>query len=201
MKISDYTSNGPGRPRSARSHANILEATRDLLIEAGIHGISIEGVAKQAGVGKATIYRHWDSKDALISEAIGSVADEIDIPDTGDVWKDFSIVLKGLITSLTDNASFSAIKKVIAGLMESPALMDVYREQFIEPRYQVLHDILYKGIERGELRADIDVTNVIQVVGGSYFYTFFLMESPLSIDDWLAKVKPIIMQGLAPERD
>lgn len=53
-------------------------------------------------------------------------------------------------------------------------------------------------LERGDLRADIDVTNVIQIVGVSYFYTFFLMTSPLSIDDWLAKVKPIIMQGVAP---
>ncbi|HLR04017.1 MAG TPA: TetR/AcrR family transcriptional regulator [Virgibacillus sp.] len=201
MKISDYTSKGPGRPRSARSHAKILQATRDLLIEMGIHSISIEGVAKKAGVGKATIYRHWSTKEALISEAIGAVADEIDIPDTGDVWKDFSIVLNGLITSFTDNAPFSAIKKVTAGLMEYPALMDVYREQFINPRYQVLHDILEKGIQRGELREDIDVTGVIQVVGGSYFYTFFLMDTPLSIDDWLAKIKPIIMQGVAPRTE
>src|SRR5699024_11156979 len=115
MKISDYTSKGPGRPRSARSHTKILQATRDLLIEMGIHSISIEGVAKKAGVGKATIYRHWSTKEALISEAIGAVADEIDIPDTGDVWEDISIVVNGLKTRFTANTPLSAINITTRG--------------------------------------------------------------------------------------
>lgn len=198
MKLSDYTNKKPGRPRSARSHAKILQATRDVLIESGIHGMSIEGVASKAGVGKATIYRHWDTKEALISEAIGSISDEIEIPDSGDVWRDFSIVLQDLVNSMTDNAPIDAIKKVIAGLMESPVLMEVYKEQFIYPRYQVLREILEKGMARGELRTDIDVTHVIQLIGGSYLYSMILMDHSMSIDDWLTQIKPMILDGLGP---
>jgi len=88
MKISDYTSRGPGRPRSKKSHEAILSATRDILMDEGVHELSIEGVATKAGVGKATIYRHWKSKEELISEAIGTIADEIEIPDTGNAIND-----------------------------------------------------------------------------------------------------------------
>lgn len=202
MRISDYTNKKPGRPRSAKSHAKILQATRDLLVEAGVHGVSMEGVAARAGVGKATIYRYWETKEALMSEAIGTIADEIEIPDTGDVLKDLSIVLKGMasvVDKATTTTTSNAVKKVLAGFIDSPALMEVYQEQFVKPRYQVLSEILKKGIARGELRPDINVTHVIQIIGGSYFYSLLMMDGSLSIDDWLAKIKPIIMHGIGAD--
>lgn len=201
MKISDYTnSKRPGRPRSKKSHQAILTATRDILIDLGVHGLSIEGVAEKAGVGKTTIYRHWKSKEDLIAEALGSLADEIDIPDSGNAIKDFTTVLDGMV-EVVDGAtqsSSAAFKKILAGLMESPTLMEVYKEQFILPRRHALKQIIEKGIERDQIRKDVNIDHLIDIVGGSYFYTILINDEPLTVDAWLERIKPIIMNGITP---
>ena len=78
----------PGRPRSARAHAAILDAAVALFIEGGSEGMSVEAVALKAGVGKATIYRRWPSKEELLIEAIEHVFAEPASPDTGSVRDD-----------------------------------------------------------------------------------------------------------------
>ena len=200
MKISDYTSRKrPGRPRSKRSHQAILTATREILVEFGVHGLSIEGVAEKAGVGKTTTYRHWISKEDLIAEAFGSIADEIEIPDTGNAINDLTTVLNGMIGVANDaTQSPAAFKKILAGLMESPALLNVYKKQFIVPRRNALKQIIEKGIDRGQIRKDIDIDPLIDIVGGSYFYTVLMNDKPVTVDDWLERIKPIIMDGIAP---
>lgn len=172
-----------------------------MLLESGVHGLSIEGVAAKAGVGKATIYRHWQSKEALISEAIGTIADEIEVPDTGNAIEDFTAVLDGMVEVANDaaNSSASAFRKLLAGLMQTPALMDIYKEQFILPRRNVLKQIIEKGIARGQIKADINIDHLIDIIGGSYFYTVIINDEPISADAWLERIQPIIMHGIAPE--
>lgn len=202
MKISDYTNNKrPGRPRSRRSHEAILAATREILIDSGVHELSIEGVASKAGVGKATIYRHWKSKDDLISEAIGTIANDIVIPDSGNAINDFTAVLNGMVKVAEDatQSSTTAFKKILAGLMESPVLMDIYKEQFIVPRRNALKQIIEKGIEQGQIRKDVQIDHLIDVIGGSYFYTILMNDEPMSAEIWLARIKPIIMEGISPD--
>ena len=72
---------GPGRPRSRAAHQAILAATLDLLRTTSVRELTIEGIARAAGVGKPTIYRWWPSKNALVIEALfGAVADEVAFP-------------------------------------------------------------------------------------------------------------------------
>ena len=59
-----------GRPRSDRAHRAILDAARELLMEEGFSGLRLEHVAARAGVGKATIYRHWASRQELALELL-----------------------------------------------------------------------------------------------------------------------------------
>ncbi len=63
-----------GRPRSDRAHRAILDAARELLIEEGFSGLRLEHVAARAGVGKATIYRHWGSRQELALELLVELA-------------------------------------------------------------------------------------------------------------------------------
>lgn len=201
MKLSDYTSSKkPGRPRSKKSHEAILIATREILFDSGVHALSIEGVAAKARVGKTTIYRHWSSKEELMSEAIGAISDEIEIPDTGNVLSDLTMVLKGMadVADQASGSSVQAMRKVLAGLMGSPALMDVYKAQFVNPRRNVLTQIIKKGVTRGEIRQDIDIDNLINIVGGSYFYTILMNETPPSTEEWLKHITPIMLEGIAP---
>ncbi|MFT9816080.1 TetR/AcrR family transcriptional regulator [Lysinibacillus sp. NPDC056185] len=202
MKISDYTKKSPGRPRSKKSHEAILAATREILRNEGVHGLSIEGVAKAASVGKMTIYRHWKSKEELISEAIGTIADEIEIPDTGNFLIDFTTVLHGMVDVANDAAISSphTLKKIVSGMIENPALMEVYKEQFIIPRRKVLIEIIEKGIERGEIDRDINIDHLIDIIGGSYFYTILINDEQISADAWIERIKPIIVNGIAPKK-
>src|SRR5712675_1799045 len=67
---------GPGRPRrSATGHA-ILKATRELLAQGGVHGLTVEGVAERSGIAKTTIYRRWRSKEDLALAALLEVIRE-----------------------------------------------------------------------------------------------------------------------------
>ncbi len=63
----------PGRPRSALARKSILDAALALFGEQGLEAMSVEGVAARAGVGKATIYRRWDSKEELVADAIAEL--------------------------------------------------------------------------------------------------------------------------------
>jgi AcrR family transcriptional regulator len=82
------TSPRPGRPRSATAHEAILQAAVALFVEQGFEGMSLDAVASRAGVGKATIYRRWSSKEDVVIDAVARVFAEPAAPNTGNVCDD-----------------------------------------------------------------------------------------------------------------
>src|SRR5690625_7775296 len=70
----------------------------------------------------------------------------------------------------------NAFKKIFSGLIDSPTLMEVYKEQFIIPRREALKSIIEKGIKRGEIKDDINIDYLIDIIAGSYFYTIIINE-------------------------
>ena len=78
----------PGRPRDEGAAQAILTATMELMAEVGFAGVTVDGVAQRAGVGKATIYRRWKSKERLVLDAIGASTEPAPVPDTGSVAGD-----------------------------------------------------------------------------------------------------------------
>ena len=88
----------PGRPRSEESRQAILRSTLKLLKEAGFPQLSIEAIAADADVSKATVYRWWPTKAALVADAFSvSAEQELRFPDTGSVHKDMSLQMRQLI--------------------------------------------------------------------------------------------------------
>src|SRR5215210_6663760 len=84
----------PGRPRSAEADRAIVGAALDLAAEGGLTRMTIEGVAARAGVGKATIYRRWSSKEELFADALRSVAADMELPpDTGSFRGDWLAIV------------------------------------------------------------------------------------------------------------
>ena len=88
----------PGRPRSEASHQAIIDATLELLVEGGYGALTMEAVRTRAGVGKATIYRRWASKEELVRDAIVFLHEEFDAPDTGSLRGDYE-ALAALVRS------------------------------------------------------------------------------------------------------
>jgi AcrR family transcriptional regulator len=87
----------PGRPRSERSHLAIVKATLELLVEVGYARITMEEVQRRAGVGKATIYRRWASKEELVKDAIQHFSAELPVPDTGSLKGDYAAISTALV--------------------------------------------------------------------------------------------------------
>jgi AcrR family transcriptional regulator len=155
----------PGRPRSPEAHAAILRAALELAVERGFRGLSMEAIAARAGVGKATIYRRWKNKEALFAEAIGSIALAPEVPDTGSVRGDFEAVSGAAVGGMAPEA-FRVLPRLLADAADDPELLGALRTALLRPRRAALSEILRRGIERGELRADLDVDLVSDMIIG-----------------------------------
>ena len=124
---------GRGRPRSPQAHQAILAATCDLLLQTGYDGLSIEGVAARAGVGKQTVYRWWPSKSALVTEAVleGRLAINGELPpDTGDLRNDLHTWLARQFEALADPYVLSLIRAVTAAAADDNAAGAALYERF-----------------------------------------------------------------------
>jgi AcrR family transcriptional regulator len=192
--VSDATeTRRPGRPRSPEAHAAILRAALELALEGGLRGLSMEAIAARAGVGKATIYRRWKSKEALFVEAVQQLARTPEIPETGTVRGDLEAVVAATLGRMAREA-FRIIPRLLADAADDPRLLAAMQEALLTPRRAALGEILRRGVARGELRADLDVELVTQIVFGTTVAsvlmsggdTSALPELPLRVFDTLA---------------
>src|SRR3954452_11981553 len=102
-----------GRPPSARSRSAALTATVELLAEVGYGRLTTAGVARRAGVSTATLYRHWTSKDALVTDAVSGLVGEIRIPDRGDVRSDLLALMRDAVRLYTTSVAAPALCGVV----------------------------------------------------------------------------------------
>jgi len=169
----------PGRPRSTVAHQAIVDATVDLLTTDGYQALSFEAVAARAGVGKRTIYRRWKSKGALVGAAYTEMVQRRHPdPDTGDAVKDLRLLLRRLFTSVQVPGVTAALRSMVAEAQLDPDFATELR-RFVESRREVVRTILRRGIERGQLRADLDPDTAIDLVFGPYWYRLLIAHAPL----------------------
>jgi AcrR family transcriptional regulator len=172
----------PGRPRCERAHRAILRSTLKFL-EAkknGFASLTIESVAAEAGVGKATVYRWWPSKAALVADAFASsVTQKLRFPDTGSVSKDMSQQMQQLVTILRSRRGH--ILSVILGAGQSDStLISAFRERFLKPRRVEAYATLRRGITRGELPANLDLDLVLDALYGPIYMRFLIRHGSLT---------------------
>lgn len=158
----------PGRPRSARAHAAILDAAVSLFIEGGSEEMSVEAVALKAGVGKATIYRRWPSKAELLIEAIEHVFAEPPTPDTGSVRDDLVLIGRDLHMLMTSRLTGGVFPPMAAEVARGSRLGRLYGERVIGPRRAILEQALRRGIDRGELSGEFDLELAIDLLVGAF---------------------------------
>ena len=153
-----------GRPRSEDADKAIIEATLDLLAEVGVGGMSIESIASRAGVGKTTIYRRWSDKESLICDAMVALKGPPPQP-SGATLRDDLIELGDAAARGRESARRRKLYACFVGEMSRhPTLMERYRQTVIKPRRDVIRGVLDRAAQRGELRADLDVEFMIDLV-------------------------------------
>jgi AcrR family transcriptional regulator len=167
-----------GRPRSDEARQAILSAALAELGERGYAGVTVEGIAARAGVGKQTIYRWWPSKAEVVLEAARVEASaRIKVPDRGSLGADLRAFLTATFRQRDQ-------QPVVVGLM-AQALLDAefaekFREQFLFRRRAALRAVFDRGRERGELPAGVDVELLIDVVFGVLWYRLLIGHAPLT---------------------
>ncbi|MGC5566190.1 TetR/AcrR family transcriptional regulator [Streptomyces sp. FR-108] len=148
-----------GRPRSEAVERSIVEGVMRLLEEGvPLAEISIERVARIAGVGKATIYRRWSGREELFCDVLRTA----EPPDPGlpgtSMRDDLIVILESLRQrGLATRRSSAIMHNVYAQMKSSPKLWKVYHAAVIEPRRLLTLDVLRRGQANGEFRADVDV--------------------------------------------
>jgi AcrR family transcriptional regulator len=161
----------PGRPRSAAADEAILQATLALLVEDGYRALTMERVRERSGVGKATIYRRYASKEELVRAAIVHLNSDIPLPDdTGSLEADYMAVVQIILARAASTGALALMPRLLGEVADNPEMHALFSEYLVEPRRRVVRGILERAVERGEVRADVDLDLAVDLVVGPMIY-------------------------------
>ena len=174
---------GRGRPRSAKSQTAILATAIEILLEQGLTSMSMDDVAKRAGVSKATIYRWWASKELL---ALDALATEWALPtpgsglDTGSLRGDLLARLHPWLRQLNQKPYERIIAGLLAQTQTDPQFAKLYRERFVAPRRDETRVLLVRAIDRGEIAADTNLEVTLDLLYGPIYHRLLHRHAPLN---------------------
>jgi AcrR family transcriptional regulator len=163
MAATQFPRRRPGGQMDPEADRLILEAAKRLMREQGYERLTIDSVAKLAGVARTTIYRRYRDKAELVSAAIDTLRDPAKRPDTGDARLD----LVAHLENIRRNFDMSLTGTLLMEEPHNPRLIELFRERMVLPRRQIIRDSLEKGIDRGQVRADLDVDRIIDLIMGA----------------------------------
>jgi AcrR family transcriptional regulator len=178
------TSQQPGRrrghARSLRTREAILDVTLELLRDRGFAGTSIDAIAAEAGVSKATIYGQWRSKSEIVVDLLSRFTDEaILTSDTGDLRTDLSNALRGLV-DLAEQIR-GVVPSVIAEAFRDPVLADAF-ERFVGKWRRNERELVRRSIARGLVPPDLDEEIAADLVASTIYFRI-LVPGSAPIDD------------------
>jgi AcrR family transcriptional regulator len=193
-----------GRPRSPACDHAILDAALAEYAANGLDGMSVDAVAARGGVSKATIYRRYPSKAALVVAAALKAADEqAPIADTGSVRGDLTTALRNLRRLLDDPVVGAAKRMLLVDAHRNEELARMHGES-VRDRRQGVFDVFRRGVERGELLPDIDVEFAADRVGAHVFYRNLVTRVPITdayidqiVDEFLTRYGVLQSAALA----
>lgn len=183
----------PGRPRDARTDATILEAAVDVLADKGPGGFTVDEVAARAGCGKATIYRRWRSRAALLLDTANHMGLEAPAVDTGSVRDDLVEMLTSLGTKMRDTASGRILPAVIAEASVHPEMREVLAT-FVSDRRATPLAMVNRAVARGELPPDTDVESLLDVLAGTVIYRELVAYAPTD-EAWVTALVDRVLPG------
>lgn len=180
-------------PRVERSRRVIMEATLDELSESGYGALSIESIAKRAGVGKATVYRHWDNKLDLVADSLATLKQIPFPPVSGTVRERLQALLEA-VTEAVSGAKWAACIPALVSAADRDAGCRAFLDDFTSTRHAVFVDLVQEGIDNGEFPADLDARLTADLLVGPIFYRRLMSPEPMEA----SAVARLIDQVLPP---
>ncbi len=168
-----------GRPRSEAARRKVLAAARQLLQARGLPGVTVEGIAALAGVGKPTIYRHWPNAHAVAMDAFLESAE----PAGGPAAIGFPLdalrrQLRGIAAAFASPEGRSTAS-LIAAAQNDSELAKVFRNRFIMKSRATGHALLLQAVEQGAVRTDLDVEVALDLIYAPLYFRLLIGHGPL----------------------
>ena len=186
-----------GRPRSERARNAILEAAAELLLRRGLGAVSMDAVAEQAGVSKATIYRWWPSKEMLALDALLDwSAARAPTRDTGSLRGDLLALVRPWVREIRSAPFGRVIAAFVTEAQSDPQFAAAYRKHFVTPRREAMRAAFARATERGEVPANLDVEVAVDLIYGPLYHRLLHGHAPLTAR-FAERVVDMALAGIA----
>lgn len=173
-------------PRVARTREAVRDAVRALVQRAGFEAVSHQQVAEEAGIGRATVYRHWPNRTDLLLDALADVETPREWRSSGDLATDLSRALERLQRTLGGSPLVPELVALIGRAEWDPELRET-KAELLASGTAGLRRTLEAAIDRGELPTGLDVDATIARLAGPLFYRRVLAHAPLT-DEFVAGI-------------
>ena len=193
----DSPRRGPGRPLDPDAHRRILQAAVRLLGERGAAGWSVAEAAAEAGVGKATIYRHWDDKEALVLDALQQILlQEIPVPDTGSLRGDLAQVYANELAFAGSATGAALIRYLVHEATRDERFAALFRSSLQASR-DAADLMVDRAIARGELDSDVDRELLWELLPGTLTLRL-VMGEPMPPPTAAPAIVARVLEGFLP---
>jgi AcrR family transcriptional regulator len=192
-----------GRPRDPERERRVLVAAIEEYSERGWAGLTMDGVAKRAGVGKSTIYLRWTNKEDLLAAAIHAMSDGMRPLDTGSLRGDLTKLAEALVERYWSRLGWG-MHRIMIDVAGSGEGVDQFTHLVNSVHRRAALEILERGVSRGELRPDVPAQLVINALYGTL--VIYRMMAPWDEIEGVApepgelvrRTVDFVMAGLAP---
>ena len=172
--------NRVGRPRSEGCRQKVLAAADTLFTRDGLARMSVDGVAQLAGVSKATIYRWWPNKSAIVMEALlASSESEVYVPASPYPEEDLIARVRRTI-ALFRGPRGRVIASLIGQAQSDPEIAEAYRMHLLGPRRAAMREAVQRAVDAGIYRPDIDFDLAMDILLGPLYERLLLRHAPLN---------------------
>jgi AcrR family transcriptional regulator len=185
-----------GRPRDSRIDHAVLAATTALLAEVGYAGLRLEAVAVRAGTTKPAIRRRWPSQRHLVVDALVSNVGTTPTPDTGCTHCDLIAGIDTLTSAFTNSIAATVLPSLVADLHSDPELRESFFGRFFHPRRASTAAAIERGIARGDLRPDVSVGLLLDLLAATTYYRLLFAHLPVT-SQLAEEVVTVVLAGVA----
>ncbi len=189
------TAKGPGRPRDEEARKRILDSAAKLLEDLCFEDITVDAIAEHSGAGKATIYRWWPNKVAVLIEAFRErIAHELPFPDTGDFRRDLRQQLQNFTEIIYWGRRGKVFRSFIAGAQADPEIAKAFRELWIRPRRAEARKLFERRIAEGIADRNLDADLAVEIVFSPLYYRLLTGWGEIT-PEYLDQLVDIVLRG------
>jgi AcrR family transcriptional regulator len=186
-----------GRPRSQTAHKAVLAAAAELLLDYGLHAVSMDAVAERAGVSKATIYRWWPKKEILALDMLLTEWSAVTPAqyESGALRSDLRALLLAWTRLVTSRPYGRVAAALIAEARTDPAFSAEYQRRILEPRRDQARMIFAQAVSRGEIVPETKVEVAIDLLYGPLYHRLLHGHAPLD-DEFVDDIVDMALRGI-----